>query len=66
MRRHVNAKGGGIDSLGHHGRESGHVTFKSDGDVAIEAVRDALARRHGGGVVVEWWSSSGGVVVKWW
>ena len=38
---------------GHAGGESGHIILKSDGERAIAAVRDALAKYHGGKVVVE-------------
>ena len=38
---------------GHPGGEAGHIILKSDGEASIVAVRDALARFHGGKVVPE-------------
>ena len=40
-------------SWGHHGGQTGHIILKSDGEAAIKAVRDAVARYHGGSVVPE-------------
>ena len=42
-----------LRSWGHAGGESGHIILKSDGERAIVAVREALARYHGGKVVQE-------------
>ena len=42
-----------LKSWGHHGGEGGHTIFKSDNENAIVAVREALARHHGGKVVVD-------------
>ena len=33
---------------GYFGGEAGHIILKSDGEASIVAVRDALARYHGG------------------
>ena len=38
---------------GHPGGENGHIILKSDGENSIVAVRDALAKYHGGKVVPE-------------
>ena len=37
----------------HAGGEAGHLTLKSDRERAIAAVREALAKSHGGKVVQE-------------
>ena len=42
-----------LKAWGHHGGEGGHVIFKSDNEPAIVEVREALARHHGGKVVVD-------------
>ena len=42
-----------LKSWGHPGGEAGHFILKSDGEPAIIAVCDALARFHGGRVVPE-------------
>ena len=42
-----------LKSWGHPGGEAGHLILKSDGEPAITAVCDALARLHGGKVVLE-------------
>ena len=42
-----------LQSWGHAGGESGHIILKSDGEPSILAVRDALAKYHGGRVVQE-------------
>ena len=42
-----------LKSWGHTGGEGGHIILKSDGERAISAVREALAKFHGGKVVPE-------------
>ena len=42
-----------LKSWGHAGGEGGHIILKTDGEPAIIAVREALARYHGGKVVQE-------------
>ena len=42
-----------LKAWGHPGGEAGHIILKSDGERSIVAVRDALARYHGGKVVPE-------------
>jgi hypothetical protein len=42
-----------LRAWGHNGGEGGHIILKSDGERSIVAVRDALARYHGGKVVPE-------------
>jgi hypothetical protein len=42
-----------LRAWGHPGGEGGHIILKSDGERSIVAVRDALARYHGGKVVPE-------------
>ena len=42
-----------LRAWGHPGGEGGHIILKSDGERAIVAVRDALAKYHGGKVVPE-------------
>ena len=42
-----------LKSWGHHGGEVGHVIFKSDNESPIAVVRDALARYHGGKVIID-------------
>ena len=42
-----------LKSWGHQGGEGGHVILKSDGERAICAVLDEIARRLGGKVIVE-------------
>ena len=37
-----------LKAWGHHGGDGGHVIFKSDNETPIVAVREALARYHGG------------------
>ena len=42
-----------LKAWGHAGGESGHVILKTDGEPAITALRDAVAKYHGGKVVPE-------------
>ena len=42
-----------LKSWGHQGGEKGHVILKSDGERAIGAVLDEVARKLGGKVVME-------------
>ena len=43
-----------LKSWGHHGGERGHLIFKkSDGESAVTAVRDALAKQQGGRIVID-------------
>ena len=42
-----------LTSWGHAGGQSGHIILKSDGEFAIKAVRDAVAKYHGGKVIPE-------------
>ena len=42
-----------LRSWGHPGGQSGHIILKSDGEPSIVAIRDALAKYHGGRVVQE-------------
>lgn len=42
-----------LRSWGHPGGEGGHIILKSDGEKSIVAVRDALAKFHGGQIVQE-------------
>ena len=42
-----------LKAWGHAGGQAGHIILKTDGERSIVAVRDALARYHGGKVVVE-------------
>ena len=42
-----------LKAWGHPGGEAGHIILKSDGEPSIVAVRDALAKYHGGKVVPE-------------
>ena len=42
-----------LRAWGHPGGESGHIILKSDGEQAIVALRDSLAKYHGGKVVPE-------------
>ena len=42
-----------LKAWGYHGGDGGHVIFKSDNETSIVEVREALARRHGGKVVVD-------------
>ena len=42
-----------LKSWGHPGGEAGHLILKSDGEPAITAVCESLARLHGGKVVPE-------------
>ena len=42
-----------LTAWGHPGGESGHIILKSDGEPAVVAVRDSLAKYHGGKVVQE-------------
>ena len=42
-----------LKSWGHPGGDGGHIILKADGEKSIIAVRDALARYHGGKVVPE-------------
>ena len=42
-----------LRSWGHPGGEGGHIILKSDGESAIAAVRNAVAKYHGGKVVLE-------------
>ena len=55
-----------LKAWGHHGGEGGHIILKSDNETPIVAVRDALARYHGGKVVIDkppkYESQSNGVV----
>ena len=55
-----------LKSWGHHGGQGGHVIFKGDNETPIVAVREALARHHGGKVVADrppkYESQSNGIV----
>ena len=42
-----------LKSWGHAGGEGGHIILKADGEPALCALRDAIARLHGGQVVPE-------------
>ena len=42
-----------LEAWGHHGGEGGHIILKSDNETSIVSVRDALARYHGGKVVID-------------
>ena len=42
-----------LKSWGHTGGQSGHIVLKSDGEPSIVALREALAKYHGGRVVQE-------------
>ena len=42
-----------LKSWGHHGGENGHIILKTDGEAAIVALRDAVAKFHGGRIVPE-------------
>ena len=42
-----------LKAWGHAGGEKGHIILKSDGERSIVAVREALARYHGGKVIQE-------------
>ena len=42
-----------LKSWGHHGGEMGRLIFKSDNESPIAVVRDALARYHGGKIVID-------------
>ena len=42
-----------LKAWGHAGGEAGHIILKCDGERSIKAVRDALAKYHGGKVVPE-------------
>ena len=42
-----------LKAWGHAGGNSGHIILKSDGERSIVAVREALARYHGGKVIQE-------------
>ena len=42
-----------LKAWGHAGGEAGHIIVKTDGERAITAVREALARYHGGKVIAE-------------
>ena len=42
-----------LKAWGHPGGEGGHIILKSDGEKAIVAVRDTLAKYHGGKVIPE-------------
>ena len=42
-----------LKAWGHAGGEAGHIIVKTDGERAIVAVRDALAKYHGGRVILE-------------
>ena len=42
-----------LRNWGHTGGEQGHLIFKSDGESSIKAVRDRLAKKIGGRVVLE-------------
>ena len=42
-----------LKSWGHQGGEHGHIIMKTDGEAAIVALRDAVAKFHGGRVVPE-------------
>ena len=42
-----------LKAWGHHGGDGGHVIFKSDHETPIVAVREALAKHHGGKAVVD-------------
>ena len=42
-----------LKTWGHTGGESGHILLKTDGERSITAVREALAKYHGGKVVPE-------------
>ena len=42
-----------LRSWGHAGGVSGSIILKADGERAIGAVRDAIAKYHGGKVVIE-------------
>ena len=42
-----------LKSWGHHGGDGSHLIFKSDGENAVASVRDALAKRQGGRVVID-------------
>ena len=42
-----------LKAWGHHGGDGGHIILKSDNESPIVTVRDALARHHGGKVVID-------------
>lgn len=42
-----------LRSWGHSGGHGGHIILKNDGERAIIALRDALAKYHGGKVIPE-------------
>ena len=42
-----------LKNWGHSGGEQCHLIFKSDGESSIKAVRDKLARKMGGRIVME-------------
>ena len=42
-----------LRAWGHPGGEAGHIILKSDGETSIKAVREALAKYHGGKVIPE-------------
>ena len=42
-----------LKAWGHHGGQAGHLIVKSDAEPAIRAVVEALAKYHGGRVIVE-------------
>ena len=42
-----------LQAWGHSGGEAGHIILKSDGERSITAVREAVAKYHGGKVVPE-------------
>ena len=42
-----------LKAWGHPGCEAGHIVIKTDGEPSITAIRDALAKFHGGRVVAE-------------
>ena len=42
-----------LKAWGHHGGDGGHIILKSDNENPIVTVRDALARYHGGKIVID-------------
>ena len=42
-----------LKSWGHHGGDGGHIILKSDNESPIVTVRDALAKYHGGKIVID-------------